>query len=71
MGKGVDFMENDHNWHGKPPTKNNLKKPSSSYPKPLETFRLYATLNMKTSALGIRAPALELRSWSWAKKMNV
>ncbi len=20
MGKGVDFMEDDHNWHGKPPT---------------------------------------------------
>ena len=20
MGKGVDFMENDHHWHGKPPT---------------------------------------------------
>jgi transketolase len=19
-GKGVDFMENDHRWHGKPPT---------------------------------------------------
>ncbi|MFC1477764.1 hypothetical protein ACFL6L_04790, partial [candidate division KSB1 bacterium] len=20
MGKGVDFMENDHGWHGKPPS---------------------------------------------------
>jgi len=25
-GKGVDFMENDYNWHGKPPTSEEAKK---------------------------------------------
>jgi transketolase len=25
-GKGVDFMENDYNWHGKPPNKDEAKK---------------------------------------------
>jgi transketolase len=26
MGKGVDFMENDHNWHGVAPNDDQLKK---------------------------------------------
>jgi transketolase len=26
MGKGVDFMENDHNWHGVAPNDEQLKK---------------------------------------------
>lgn len=25
MGKGVDFMENDHKWHGTPPSDDQLK----------------------------------------------
>ncbi|MCL4499112.1 MAG: transketolase, partial [Chloroflexi bacterium] len=25
-GKGVSFMENDFNWHGKPPNKEEAKK---------------------------------------------
>ncbi len=38
MGKGVDFMENDHNWHGKSPNKEQFEKAISQIPKTLEDF---------------------------------
>jgi len=38
MGKGVDFMENDHNWHGKPPNKEQFEKALQQLPQTLEDF---------------------------------
>ena len=32
MGKGVDFMENDHNWHGVAPNDEQLKKAFEQLP---------------------------------------
>jgi transketolase len=32
MGKGVDFMENDHNWHGIAPNDEQLKKALAQLP---------------------------------------
>ena len=32
MGKGVDFMENDHNWHGVAPNDEQLKKALAQLP---------------------------------------
>ncbi len=38
MGKGVDFMENDHNWHGKPPNKEQFEKAIAQLPETLTDF---------------------------------
>lgn len=38
MGKGVDFMENDHNWHGKAPNKEQFERAISQIPETLEDF---------------------------------
>ena len=38
MGKGVDFMENDHNWHGKPPNKDQFEKAIAQLPETLGDF---------------------------------
>jgi transketolase len=38
MGKGVDFMENDHNWHGKPPNKDQFEKAIAQLPETLRDF---------------------------------
>src|SRR6202045_873180 len=35
MGKGVDFMENDHNWHGTAPNDEQLKKALAQLPETL------------------------------------
>jgi transketolase len=32
MGKGVDFMENDHNWHGVAPNDEQLAKALAQLP---------------------------------------
>jgi transketolase len=32
MGKGVDFMENDHNWHGSPPNNEQLARALAQLP---------------------------------------
>jgi len=38
MGKGVDFMENDHNWHGVAPNDEQLKKALAQLPETLGDF---------------------------------
>jgi transketolase len=38
MGKGVDFMENDHNWHGVAPNDDQLKKALEQLPETLGDF---------------------------------
>jgi transketolase len=40
MGKGVDFMENDHNWHGVAPNDEQLKTALSQLPETLGDFPL-------------------------------
>jgi len=38
MGKGVDFMENDHNWHGTAPNDEQLKKALAQLPETLGDY---------------------------------
>lgn len=38
MGKGVDFMENDHNWHGKAPNAEQVQKALQQLPETLIDF---------------------------------
>lgn len=38
MGKGVDFMENDHNWHGVAPNDDQLKKALAQLPETLGDY---------------------------------
>ncbi|HEU0064497.1 MAG TPA: transketolase [Flavisolibacter sp.] len=38
MGKGVDFMENDHNWHGVAPNDEQLKKALNQLPETLGDY---------------------------------
>ena len=38
MGKGVDFMENDHNWHGVAPNDEQLKKALAQLPESLGDY---------------------------------
>ena len=38
MGKGVDFMENDHNWHGVAPNDDQLKKALEQLPETMGDF---------------------------------
>jgi transketolase len=38
MGKGVDFMENDHNWHGVAPNDEQLKTALSQLPETLGDY---------------------------------
>jgi len=38
MGKGVDFMENDHNWHGIAPNDDQLAKALAQLPTPLTDY---------------------------------
>ncbi|HLK29561.1 MAG TPA: transketolase [Puia sp.] len=38
MGKGVDFMENDHNWHGVAPNDEQLKKALAQIPETLGDY---------------------------------
>jgi len=38
MGKGVDFMENDHHWHGKPPTQEQKIKALEQLPETLGDY---------------------------------
>jgi transketolase len=38
MGKGVDFMENDHNWHGTFPNDEQLKKALSQLPETIGDY---------------------------------
>lgn len=38
MGKGVDFMENDHNWHGVAPTDEQLAKALAQLPETLGDY---------------------------------
>lgn len=38
MGKGVDFMENDHNWHGVAPNDNQLAKALAQLPETLGDY---------------------------------
>jgi transketolase len=38
MGKGVDFMENDHSWHGTAPNDEQLKKALSQLPETLGDY---------------------------------
>jgi transketolase len=38
MGKGVDFMENDHNWHGVAPNDEQLKKALEQIPETLGDY---------------------------------
>lgn len=38
MGKGVDFMENDHNWHGVAPSDDQLKTALSQLPETLGDY---------------------------------
>ncbi len=38
MGKGVDFMENDHNWHGVAPNDEQLKKALAQLPETLSDY---------------------------------
>ena len=38
MGKGVDFMENDHNWHGVAPNDEQLKKALEQLPETIGDF---------------------------------
>ena len=38
MGKGVDFMENDHNWHGVAPNDEQLQKALAQLPETLGDY---------------------------------
>jgi transketolase len=38
MGKGVDFMENDHNWHGVAPNDEQLAKALAELPETLGDY---------------------------------
>ena len=38
MGKGIDFMENDHNWHGVAPNDEQLKKALAQVPETLGDY---------------------------------
>ena len=38
MGKGVDFMENNHKWHGSPPNKEQLEAAMAQLPSSLSDF---------------------------------
>jgi transketolase len=38
MGKGVDFMENDHNWHGVAPNDEQLAKALAQLPETLGDY---------------------------------
>jgi transketolase len=38
MGKGVDFMENDHNWHGKAPSQQEYERAIAQLPATLEDY---------------------------------
>lgn len=38
MGKGVDFMENDHNWHGVAPNDDQLAKALAQLPETLGDY---------------------------------
>ncbi len=38
MGKGVDFMENDHGWHGTAPSDEQLKKALAQIPETLGDY---------------------------------
>jgi transketolase len=38
MGKGVDFMENDHNWHGIAPNDEQLAKALSQLPETIGDY---------------------------------
>jgi transketolase len=38
MGKGVDFMENDHNWHGVAPNDEQLQKALAQLPTTLADY---------------------------------
>ncbi len=38
MGKGVDFMENDHRWHGSPPNEAQFQRALAQLPATLEDF---------------------------------
>ena len=38
MGKGVDFMENDHNWHGVAPNDDQLKTALSQLPETMGDY---------------------------------
>ncbi len=38
MGKGVDFMENDHRWHGMPPNDEQAEKALMQIPVTLGDF---------------------------------
>jgi transketolase len=38
MGKGVDFMENDHNWHGVAPNDEQLKNALAQLPETLGDY---------------------------------
>ena len=38
MGKGVDFMENDHNWHGVAPSDEQLEKALQQLPETLGDY---------------------------------
>lgn len=38
MGKGVDFMENNHKWHGSPPNKEQLESALGQLPSSLSDF---------------------------------
>jgi transketolase len=38
MGKGVDFMENDHNWHGVAPNDEQLAKALAQLPESLGDY---------------------------------
>ena len=38
MGKGVDFMENDHDWHGKAPNKEQYEKAMAQLPETLGDY---------------------------------
>jgi transketolase len=38
MGKGVDFMENDHNWHGVAPNDDQLSRALAQLPEKLGDY---------------------------------
>jgi transketolase len=38
MGKGVDFMENNHKWHGSPPNKEQFEIALAQLPSSLADF---------------------------------
>ncbi len=40
MGKGVDFMENDHHWHGKAPNDEQLESALAQLPETIGDFRI-------------------------------